>query len=102
MAEPMEPTDFAGFPAADPFIKLDQFLKLAGVVSTGGQAKQLILKGQVQVNGQVETRRGRKLRFGDEVVVLGQLWQVCWDAEADPDPFPRIRAVGRAVPNARG
>ncbi len=68
-------------PAADPFIKLDQFLKLAGVVSTGGQAKQLILAGQVRVNGEVETRRGRKLRFGDEVVALGQLWQVRWDEE---------------------
>ncbi len=68
-------------PAADPFIKLDQFLKLAGVVSTGGQAKQLILAGQVRVNGEVETRRGRKLRLGDEVVALGQLWQVRWDEE---------------------
>jgi ribosome-associated protein len=88
MGEQMEPDDSTGSPAADPFIKLDQFLKLAGVVSTGGQAKQLILTGQVRVNGQVETRRGRKLRFGDEVVVLGRLWQVRWDAEADPDPFP--------------
>ena len=84
MAKQIEPADSTAAPPADPFIKLDQFLKLAGVVSTGGQAKQLILDGQVRVNGQVETRRGRKLRFGDEVVVLGQLWQVRWDAEADP------------------
>ncbi|MCF2972121.1 RNA-binding S4 domain-containing protein [Synechococcus sp. Nb3U1] len=85
MAERTEPADStpAG-PSGAPFIKLDQFLKLAGVVSTGGQAKQLILAGQVRVNGQVETRRGRKLRFGDEVVVLGQLWQVRRDQEGDP------------------
>ncbi|MFS8860567.1 RNA-binding S4 domain-containing protein [Synechococcus sp. B60.1] len=62
--------------AADLVIKLDQFLKWAGVVSTGGQAKQLIQAGQVQVNGEVETRRGRKLRLGDEVRALGQVWQV--------------------------
>ncbi|MFQ3583470.1 MAG: RNA-binding S4 domain-containing protein [Cyanobacteriota bacterium] len=97
MEEQMEPEDSTASAAADSFIvprttrsviKLDQFLKLTGVVPTGGQAKQLILTGQVQVNGQVETRRGRKLRFGDEVVALGQLWQVRWDAEADPDPSP--------------
>ncbi|MGQ9838346.1 MAG: RNA-binding S4 domain-containing protein [Cyanobacteriota bacterium] len=86
MAEQMEPADSIASLAADPFIKLDQFLKLAGVVSTGGQAKQLILAGQVWVNGQVETRRGRKLRVGDEVGVLGQLWQVHWDAEEPDSP----------------
>ncbi|MEN9203227.1 MAG: RNA-binding S4 domain-containing protein [Thermostichus sp. DG_1_6_bins_120] len=86
MAEQKEATNTGTSAGADPFIKLDQFLKLTGIVPTGGQAKQLILTGQVQVNGQVETRRGRKLRFGDEVVVLGQLWQVRWDIEADPDP----------------
>ena len=46
------------------YIKLDQFLKLANVVQTGGEAKVLIQSGQVLVNGQVETRRGRKLRPG--------------------------------------
>jgi len=51
------------------FIKLDQFLKWQGVVNTGGQAKQLILDGQVRVNGQVEMRRGRKLVNGDTVSV---------------------------------
>jgi ribosome-associated protein len=53
------------------YIKLDQFLKLADVVSTGGQAKFLILDGQVKVNGLVETRRGRKLYAGDRVEVDG-------------------------------
>ncbi|MEZ4657559.1 MAG: RNA-binding S4 domain-containing protein [Caldilineaceae bacterium] len=50
-------------------IKLDQFLKLAQVVHSGGEAKQLIRAGFVMVNGEVETRRGRKLRPGDVVTV---------------------------------
>lgn len=53
-------------------IKLDQFLKLAQVVESGGQAKQLIQAGLVFVNGAIETRRGRKLRAGDVVVVDGE------------------------------
>ncbi|MDA0673437.1 MAG: RNA-binding S4 domain-containing protein [Cyanobacteria bacterium] len=52
-----------------PFIKLDQFLKWQQVASTGGTAKWLIQSGEVQVNGAVETRRGRKLVAGDVVVV---------------------------------
>ena len=48
-------------------IKLDQFLKLEGLVSTGGEAKSLIQNEQVYVNGEVETRRGRKLTGGDVV-----------------------------------
>ena len=48
-------------------MKLDQFLKWQGMVSTGGEAKHLITTGQVMVNGSVELRRGRKLCLGDEV-----------------------------------
>ena len=48
-------------------MKLDQFLKWQGMVSTGGEAKILINRGQVSVNGLVELRRGRKLCPGDEV-----------------------------------
>ncbi|RIK44424.1 MAG: RNA-binding protein [Chloroflexi bacterium] len=62
-------------------IKLDQFLKLAQVVQTGGEAKILIQSGQVIVNGQVETRRGRKLRPGDVVVVDGEELVVATDDE---------------------
>jgi ribosome-associated protein len=62
-------------------IKLDQFLKLAQVVQTGGEAKILIQSGQVIVNGQVETRRGRKLRPGDVVVVEGEELVVATDDE---------------------
>lgn len=57
-------------------IKLDQFLKMMGVVSTGGQAKLLIQAGEVLVNGAVETRRGRKLVPGDRVSTMGDTFQV--------------------------
>lgn len=55
---------------------LDQFLKLRGIVSTGGQAKLVIQGGQVKVNGQQETRRRRKLVAGDTVEFAGQTWSV--------------------------
>ena len=55
----------------DSFIKLGQALKLAGLVSSGVEAKILIEEGKVLVNGEKETRRGRKLRDGDEVTVSG-------------------------------
>lgn len=60
----------------DDFIKLDQFLKLVGAVSTGGQAKELIQAGKVEVNDAVETRRGRKLMQGDRVYILGETFTV--------------------------
>ncbi|MBD2295441.1 RNA-binding S4 domain-containing protein [Anabaena sphaerica FACHB-251] len=53
-------------------IKLDQFLKLLGIASTGGQAKLMIIDGNVKVNGTVETRRGRKLVETDTVTVAGK------------------------------
>ena len=49
------------------YIKLDQFLKFAGVVSNGSEAKMLIVDGNVKVNGETELRRGRKLRINDVV-----------------------------------
>lgn len=60
----------------DETIKLDQFLKLMGVVSTGGQAKMLIQAGEVLVNGEVETRRGRKLVVGDRISTMGEVFEV--------------------------
>lgn len=53
------------------FIKLDAFLKFAGAVGTGGEAKILIADGQVLVNGEVCTMRGKKLRPGDKVSIGG-------------------------------
>ena len=65
-------------------IELDQFLKLAQVVSSGGEAKRLIQSGAVTVNGAVETRRGKKLRAGDSVEVQGETYVI----ENDPDSTP--------------
>ena len=48
-------------------MKLDQFLKWNNIVSTGGEAKIFINSGQVSVNGEIEKRRGRKLKIGDVV-----------------------------------
>ena len=55
----------------DETIRLGQLLKLAGLVDSGGDAKALLETGGVRVNGEVETRRGRRLHRGDEVVVAG-------------------------------
>ena len=66
----MEPTDFV---LRGEFITLDALLKATGLASSGGAAKVLIAGGDVRVNGDVETRRGRKCRAGDEVV-LGTSW----------------------------
>lgn len=52
-------------------IKLGQFLKYEGIAESGVHAKILIQSGMVSVNGEVETRRGRKLHPGDEVQVEG-------------------------------
>lgn len=49
------------------YIKLDQLLKFANVVEGGGMAKNAILEGLVNVNGEVELQRGKKLRNGDTV-----------------------------------
>lgn len=51
---------------------LGQALKASALVGTGGEAKVLIQMGEVRVNGEVETRRGRKLRPGDVVEVGGE------------------------------
>ncbi|MCD8144417.1 MAG: RNA-binding S4 domain-containing protein [Oscillospiraceae bacterium] len=54
------------------FIKLESLLKFEGVAETGGEAKLLIQEGQVLVNGQVCTMRGKKIRPGD-IVTLGEI-----------------------------
>ena len=53
-------------------IRLGQLLKLAGIVSSGAEAKVLLAQGTVQVNAQAESRRGRQLHVGDTVTVPGQ------------------------------
>ena len=58
------------------YIKLDQFLKQVQIAASGGQAKVMVQGGEVQVNGEVEIRRGRKLVNGDRVAVAGQQFLV--------------------------
>ena len=60
----------------DEFIKLGQALKAAGLVESGVEAKEVIQEGLVKVNGEVETRRGRKLYPGDTVSYDGSDFQI--------------------------
>ncbi|PID67401.1 MAG: RNA-binding protein [Fusobacteriales bacterium] len=60
----------------DEYIKLDQLLKFANLVASGGEAKEVIKQGMVLVNGEIETRRGKKIRpsdivsFADEEIMV--------------------------------
>lgn len=58
------------------FIRLDHLLKLGGAVDTGGQAKFAIQSGDVLVNGEVCTMRGKKMRDGDTADLDGRSWTV--------------------------
>jgi ribosome-associated protein len=75
-------SDSQGISPDEETIELQQFLKLASVVQSGGEAKQRIRTGDIKVNGVVETRRGRKLRSGDRVEVDGEEYVI----ESDSDP----------------
>jgi len=57
-------------------LRLDQFLKLSGISETGGQAKLMIQSGEIKVNGEVETRRRRRLSVGDVVEVGDHRFEV--------------------------
>ena len=63
------------------FIKLQALLKFANLVSTGGEAKERIQAGEVTVNGEVCTMRGKKIRPGDDVAFQGAHYTVSY---ADP------------------
>lgn len=77
-----EPDDV---PIREDMIRLGQFLKLANLVEHGGQAKEVIAAGEVQVNGERETRRGRQLHVGDVVRVGGQAARVVNEAAFEDD-----------------
>jgi ribosome-associated protein len=61
----------------DEYIKLGQALKAAGLVGSGVDAKVVIADGEVKVNGQVETQRGKKLHEGDTVEFHGESILIC-------------------------
>ncbi len=56
----------------DEFITLQALFKELGIIQSGGAIKAFLLENQVEVNGEVETRRGRKLRVGDTIEVIGE------------------------------
>lgn len=58
-------------PIRDESIRLGQFLKLANLIESGAEAKEVIADGMVSVNGEVDVRRGRQLRDGDVVSIGG-------------------------------
>ena len=61
------------------FIKLQDLLKFASLVSTGGEAKIVILEEEVTVNGEICTQRGRKIRPGDKVEFRGEVLTVSYE-----------------------
>ncbi|MEM6434643.1 MAG: RNA-binding S4 domain-containing protein [Cyanobacteria bacterium P01_D01_bin.115] len=69
--------------SGEPFIKLDQFLKWQQIAQSGGEAKMLIHNGEVEVNGEMELRRGRKLFAGDVVTVDELSFEVHSSTEAE-------------------
>lgn len=73
VSEKNEPKDIA---IRDEYIKLDSFLKYAGAVLSGGEAKELIQGGKVSVNGEICTMRGKKMRPGDEAEIGGKIYRV--------------------------
>lgn len=64
----------------DDFIKLDSLLKFVGIAESGGISKTLISQGLVKVNGEIETRRGKKIYIGDTIefngkeYLIGEKW----------------------------
>ena len=70
-------------------LRLDQFLKLRGLVFTGGEAKIRIQSGEVTVNGEVETRRGLGLKPGDQVSIGEMEIEVGAELFEDGPPLPQ-------------
>ncbi|MBQ0037708.1 MAG: RNA-binding S4 domain-containing protein [Clostridiales bacterium] len=60
------------------FIKLQDLLKFASIASTGGEAKIMVQEGEVTVNGEVCTQRGKKIRPGDDVAIGGEHFTVSY------------------------
>lgn len=63
----------------DDFIRLDSAMKLADMVVTGGHAKMIIQNGEVKVNGEICTMRGKKLHSGDKVEFESNGFVILWE-----------------------
>ena len=68
--------EYVSLREGESFIRLGQALKKSGVMGSGADAKAVILEEKVFVNGEVETRRGRKLMAGDVVTYEGESFQI--------------------------
>ena len=73
-------------------IKLGQFIKLASLVATGGEAKELIAEGAVTVNGEPQTTRGHAVHVGDEVCIGDACARVIAQDDEDDDYFDEATA----------
>ena len=58
------------------YITLGQFLKLADIIESGGEAKFFLAQNEVKIDGEIDNRRGRKLRGGEIVEILGQKYEI--------------------------
>ena len=58
------------------FITLGQFLKFADIIQSGGEAKSFLSQNDVFINDELDIRRGRKLRQGDKLVILGESYLI--------------------------
>ena len=58
------------------FITLGQFLKFADIIQSGGEAKSFLSQNDVYINDELDVRRGRKLRPGDKIVILGESYLI--------------------------
>ena len=65
------------FKLEDEYIQLQNVLKVCGLVDSGAMAKNIIQDGLVNVNGEVETRRGKNIRVGDVVTVFDESIEIC-------------------------
>ena len=59
------------------YIKLEQLLKIADIVSSGGEAKSFLLTNKVYINGENDQRRGRKLYKNDQISILNETYIIC-------------------------
>ena len=58
------------------YITLGQFLKLADIIQSGGEAKSFLAQNEVEIDGVFDNRRGRKLRGGEIIEILGQTYEI--------------------------
>ena len=58
------------------YITLGQFLKLADIIQSGGEAKSFLAQNRVEIDGVSDNRRGRKLRGGEIIEILGQKYEI--------------------------